>query len=413
MRRFHPLVSAGPMRHRPVSNVELAPRMASAITTVVILCFFGVALTYAVKGGFGALKLTVFGVLMLMLLGLQFCHSFPARVPRWARHQRVTLAVQAALTFAPFTFFGAAWLGMPGFLCSSCLLVLRPALAWAAFAVVVVATGAVQFLVGYGADQLPYNTVATVLTGLVVYGLSRLTGLIAEVQAARDELVRVTLAQERVRFARDLHDLLGFSLSTITLKCELAHRLVRVDPERAESEITEIVQATRQASAEVRSVAGSYLRVSLDRELPAAASLLRAVGIHTEVRVAQGEVSSAVDAVLATVLREGVTNMLRHSKAQNCVIEAAAADGSVRLVIANDGLRDGIRDARGAHFAEVPGGVASGGNGLCSLAARATALGGRLDSGERPDGWFELSVVLPAQAAGKGGKGAVTASRNP
>ncbi|MBL1087605.1 histidine kinase [Streptomyces actinomycinicus] len=409
MRWFRPLVSARPLRHRPVSNVELAPRMASAVTTVVILCFFGVALTYAVSGGFGALKLAVFGVLMLMLLGLQFCHSFPARAPRWARQRGLTLALQTVLTFAPFVFFGAAWLGMPGFLCSSCLLVLRPALAWAAFGLAVVATGAVQFLVGYGVAQLPYNTVATVLTGLVVYGLSRLTGVIAEVQAARDELVRVTLAQERVRFARDLHDLLGFSLSTITLKCELAHRLVRVDPERAESEITEIVQATRQASAEVRSVASSYLRMSLERELEAASSLLRAVGIHAEVRVATGPVSPAVDVVLATVLREGVTNMLRHSKAQNCVIEAAHGAGRVHLVIANDGLRD----ARSAHFPEASGVASAGGNGLSSLAARAAAIGGRLDSGERPDGWFRLAVDLPAQATGQDGEDALTTGRHP
>jgi two-component system sensor histidine kinase DesK len=163
----------------------------------------------------------------------------------------------------------------------------------------------------------------------------------------------------------------------------------------------------------VRSVASSYLRMSLDREVPSAASLLRAVGIHAEVRVAAGEVSPAVDAVLATVLREGVTNMLRHSKAQNCVIEAAAADGSVRLVIANDGLRDGVRDAQSAHFAGVPGAAACGGTGLSSLAARATALGGLVDSGERADGWFELSVVLPARATGKDDEGVVTASRNP
>ncbi|GAA2947596.1 hypothetical protein GCM10020227_13120 [Streptomyces flavovirens] len=394
MRWFRSLIPAGPMGQRPVSNVELAPRVASAITTGVILCFLGVALTYAVSSGLGTLGLTAFGVLLLLLLGLQFCHSFPARAPRWARHQRATLAAQAVLTFGPFAFFGAAWLGMPGFLCSSCLLVLRPLLAWAALSLVVLATGAVQFLVGYGVGELAYNTVATVLTGLVVYGLSRLTGLIGEVQAARDELVRVTLAQERVRFARDLHDLLGFSLSTITLKCELAYCLVRLDPERAEGEITEIVQMARQASAEVRSVAGSYLQMSLERELPAASSLLRAVGIHAEVRVAAGKVSPAVDSVLATVLREGVTNMLRHSKAQKCVITADAVEESVHLVIANDGLRD----ARQSHFAEAPGRAASGGSGLISLAARAAALGGRLDSGERPDGWFQLAVELPARA---------------
>ncbi|MFF1923583.1 histidine kinase [Streptomyces sp. NPDC058221] len=386
------------MHSRPVSNDELAPRLAAVITTVVILCFLGVALTYAVGSGLGALGLAGFGALMLFLFCLQLCHSFPARIPRVADRYRLTLSIQTVVTFVPFSFFGAAWLGMPGFLAASCLLRLRPKPAWIAFALIVAATGGVQFGVGYGAEDLAYNTVATVITGLVLYGLSRLSGLINEVQSARDELVRMTLAQERVRFARDLHDLLGFSLSSITLKCELVHRLVRLDPERAETEITEIVQASRQALREVRSVAGSYLRVTLDREVPAAASLLRAVGIHVEVRVAVGSVTPSVDLVLATVLREGVTNVLRHSKAQHCVIEAAADKdtGTVRLSLVNDGLRD----IRAAHFAEVPG--ASGGNGLSSLAARAAALGGRLESGERPDGCFELAVALSALAGGDG-----------
>ncbi|GAB3113272.1 hypothetical protein GCM10027160_16800 [Streptomyces calidiresistens] len=401
--------------------------MATSITTVVILCFLGVALTYAIEGGFSAVEITLCVLLMMLLLFLQLCHSFPTWFPRVSAHPRTTLILQTVLTFAPFTVFGIAWLGMPGFLASSCLLLLRPGLAWPAFALVIVATGVAQFAVGYGVERLGYNIVATGLTGLVVYGLSRLTSLINEVQAARDELVRMALARERIRFARDLHDLLGFSLSTIALKSELAHRLIKRDPERAETEIIEIVRDARQALTEMRSVAGSYLRMSLERELDAASSLLRAMGIHAEMRIEVGTLPRDTDSTLATVLREGVTNVLRHSKAQECRIEVTTDERGVRLSIANDGLRD----AGTAHFTDSktaprrPGGDSAappdthpaettGGNGLSNIAARARALGGDLRAGERADGWYELTVLIPvAQGDRDPSDGSVTASRNP
>lgn len=372
----------------------MAPRVAGTITVVVILCFFAVALTHAVNAGFGAGELSACGGLMALLLCIQLSHSFPDWIPGAARHRTATYAVQAVLTFAPFALFGSAWLGMPGFLAASSLLVLRPAAGWISFAAITVATCGVQFAVGYGLDQLAYNCVATVLTGLVVYGLSRLSELVREVQEAREELVRLAVTQERLRFARDLHDLLGFSLSTITLKCELVHRLVRVQPERAEMEITEIVQTARQALTDVRSVASSYVRMNLNREVESACSLLRAVGIRTDVRITREPLSAPVDTVLATVLREGVTNLLRHSKAQHCVIEACADDATVRLRIANDGLRD-RGSAHGTDGEGVTGGV-----GLRSLTIRAESLGGRLACRVRPEGWFELNVELPRHPAG-------------
>ncbi|MEV3993027.1 histidine kinase [Streptomyces sp. NPDC049837] len=382
----------------------MAPRVARTITVVVILCFFAVGLTYAVDAGFGAGELALCGVLMLTLLFLQLSHSFPEWTPRVAPFRLATLALQAGLTFAPFALFGAAWLGMPGFLAGSALLVLKSALGWAAFTTVTVMTGIVQFAVGYGVGQLAYNCVATVLTGLVVYGLSRLSGLIREVQAAREELIRMALTQERLRFARDLHDLLGFSLSTIKLKCELAHRLVRVQPERAEMEITEIVQTARQALADVRSVASSYVQMNLDHEVRSAVSLLRAMGIHTEIRVTKEPLHPSVETVFATVLREGVTNMLRHSKAQHCVIEAWAEEDTVRLRIANDGLRDRDSfDSAGSSGSSgsSDGEAVTGGVGLRSLTARAEALGGRLAHRVRADGWFELAVDIPPRPSGE------------
>ncbi|MGE7386847.1 sensor histidine kinase [Streptomyces sp. NPDC004126] len=359
-----------------------------------ILCFFGVGLTYAVGAGMGAGQLALCGALMLTLLVLQLSHSLPLWIPRAARHRGLTLSLQAVLTFVPFTLFGAAWLGMPGFLAASALLVLGAARGWTAFAGVAVATGFVQFAVGYGVGQLAYNSLATVLTGLVVYGLSRLSGLVREVQMAREELVRLAVTQERLRFARDLHDLLGFSLSTITLKCELAHRLMRVQPERAEMELTEIVQTARQALTDVRSVASSYVHMTLNREVVSAASLLRAVGIRTDIRVTRAPLHASVDTVLATVLREGVTNLLRHSKAQHCVVTADTGEDTVRFCIANDGLSEKDSVHCDTDRTGVPGGV-----GLRSLTIRAEALGGRLSWRVRPDGWFELVAELPLQPA--------------
>ncbi|MFJ3786670.1 sensor histidine kinase [Streptomyces sp. NPDC090093] len=389
--------TASPSRDTPFEEglapqAEMAPRVAVAITTVVICGFFAVAVTYVLQARYTTLGLVSCFALLLVLMGLQLCHSFPSFMPcAVSRYRRWTLAAQVLLTYAPFGVFGAAWLGMPGFLAASSLLVLRTALGWLAFGTVVVTTGALQFAVGFGVGELAYNCVATALTGLVVYGVSRLASLIREVQTAREELAHLAITQERLRFARDLHDLLGYSLSTITLKCELASRLVRLDPERAETEITEILQTARQALADVRAVASSYLHMSLRRELDSAESLLRTIGIRTEVRAGVELPPGPVDTVLATVLREGITNVLQHSKAQHCVIETAEEGDHVRITVVNDG----VGEERSIFHTAAPG---AGGSGLNNMTTRVEALGGRLTSGVREDGWFRLSAEVPRQA---------------
>lgn len=377
--------------HRPAPHTELAPRTAVTITAIVILGFFLVALTYVLRDEHGAGALVLCLALMLLLFALQLGHSFPSRVPILAGRRERTLAAQALLTYLPFTLFGAAWLGMPGFLAASCLLVLKSVLAWVCFGTVVVSTGVIQYAVGFGGGELAYNVTATALTGLVVYGLSRLAELMREVQEAREELARFAITRERLRFARDLHDLLGSSLSTITLKCELAYRLVRLHPARAEAEIVEILHTSRQALADVRSVASSYLHMSLTREITAAESLLSAVGIDTRVRAAADLPAGGADAVLATVLREGITNVLRHSKARHCVIETLLDHDRVRLTLTNDGIDAG-------ETPRVAAGATEGGSGLRNMATRVLALGGTLTAAARADGWFELTAELPVDA---------------
>ncbi|MDT3400260.1 histidine kinase [Streptomyces sp. B1866] len=390
----------------------LAPRLAMAITVVVLLGYFCVAVVYTVdahprvRAVSTALTMLCLLVVQGVLLGLQLAHSFPGLAPRLSGARRRTLGLQALLTFLPFLAFKEAWLGMPGFLAGSSLLVLGRPLGWAVYGAVLAGTDAVLFRVGFGWGEVAYTTVSTALTGLVVFGLSRLTGMVEEVTHSRAELARMAVSQERLRFSRDLHDLLGYSLSTITLKCELVHRLVPQQNARARQELSEILRTSRQALADVRAVASGYRMMSLAGEARTAQSMLAAVGISTTVRLDCGRLPDRVDTVLASVLREGLTNVLRHSHAEHCVIDARRVGRRIRLVLANDGVggQTTILGPAGADDA----GRAGGGSGLDNLTARVARFGGRLRAGLRDDGWFELraEVELSADLADEAAAGA-------
>src|SRR5262249_21182601 len=136
------------------------------------------------------------------------------------------LAVQAGLVYLPLLQYGDSWLGLPSLLAGTVLLVLPPVAAWTAVAAVVASLGLGEAELTGLAITTTYIALATVVFGLEVYGLTRLARLITELHAARSELASAAVAHERLRFARDLHDLLGLRLSEIAPKGELAHRLV-------------------------------------------------------------------------------------------------------------------------------------------------------------------------------------------
>ncbi|SDP00859.1 two-component system, NarL family, sensor histidine kinase DesK [Streptomyces sp. cf386] len=374
---------------------DMAPRLATTITLVVLLGFAAVALSYIPESSYSTTGLVEFTGTLALLCTLQLCHSFPHLIERLVPYRYWTLAAQTLLTFLPFAFFHAAWLGMPGLLSASMLLVLPRVFAWPAFGAVAALTGLIQFAVGYRYEQFAYNVVATCLTGLVLYALSRLTELVREVQSARSELAHLAVTQERLRFARDLHDLLGYSLSTITLKCELTLRLMDPQPDRAERELREVLQTARQALSDVRSVASGYRQMNLVPEIAAAESMLNDLGIRTTVRLEEAALPLATDTVLATVLREGITNMLRHSKAQQCVMETTRQGPDLRLRIANDGVGT-------ATSLLTAGEREAGGSGLSNLRTRVAAQGGRLTVGVPAEGWFELVATVPLEAVESG-----------
>ncbi len=199
-----------------------------------------------------------------------------------------------------------------------------------------------------------------------MFGLSRLTAAsIRYVHATRAELAQLAVIRERMRFARDLHDLLGYSLSAITLKAELTRRLVGSNPERARDELADVVDIARQALADVRLVASGYRNMSL-AEGGGLGRLAARHGRHHGRHRDQLRCRSTrpVDTVLATMLREAVTNMLGTARREHCTIKAER-DGRVRHVAGDQRRR-----------ATVIGGSRRDGGGLENLAMRLEAVGG-------------------------------------
>jgi two-component system sensor histidine kinase DesK len=299
------------------------------------------------------------------------------------------LALLAGLTYLPFPLFGRDWHGMPGILGGAALLVLPAVAALVVLLLIVVSTAALEY--GYltpeesVAETLLYMGIGTVVISLIVYGLGRVGYLVAEVNGAREDLMRVAIARERLRIARDVHDLLGLSLSTVTLKCELASRLVGTDPERARTELADALAAARRALSDMRTVIGGGQRLSLETECRLAESILAAADVDVTLHQDGVLPDEPVNSVLATVLREGVTNVLRHSEAERCDILLRCSSGEVTLRISNDGVVPvGSRPGRGTE----------GGNGLRNMAHRVQALGGELTA-EADEQGYRLRARVP------------------
>jgi two-component system sensor histidine kinase DesK len=210
---------------------------------------------------------------------------------------------------------------------------------------------------------------------LLIGGLLRANAALRE---ARAELAEMAVAEERLRFSRDLHDLLGHSLSLIALKAELARKLLPDRRDAAATELEQIRELTRSALQQVRDAVDGYRRPSLPSELAGARVALEAAGIELHVDAGEEPLAPEVESVLAWAVREGATNAIRHSHARRAEITLRPGV----LEIADDG--DGAPRPEPA------------GNGLTGLRERVQAIGGTVEAGAGPGGGFRLVVRVPA-----------------
>lgn len=198
-----------------------------------------------------------------------------------------------------------------------------------------------------------------------------------ELEAALEENQRLAAIAERERIARDLHDLLGHTLSVITLKAELAARLAGRDPARAAQEMREVERISREATAQVREAVQGYRSRGLQGELAGAKLALQTAGIRFDYYAQPLTLSPTQESVLGLALREAVTNVIRHSGATCCVVRLLEEGGGVLLEVEDDGK----------------GGVLEEGSGLRGMRQRAEALGGRFE--RSGDGGTKLRLWLP------------------
>jgi two-component system, NarL family, sensor histidine kinase DesK len=232
---------------------------------------------------------------------------------------------------------------------------------------------------------------ATVLgVGVSFLAFRRLTEANQALREAREDLARVAVAEERLRFARDIHDLLGHSLSVITLKSEVAGRLLATSPERAAKEVAEIEAVAREALREVRDAVTGYRQATLGVEMAAARTALAAAGIAWNEEVAPLDVPAGVEGPLAWALREGVTNVIRHSHARTCHITVARSDAWAQVTVVDDGPGDATNGRSTGQ--EVGSGF---GNGLRGLSERLGLAGGTLEAGPVAGGGYRLCAAVP------------------
>ncbi|MDC0772611.1 sensor histidine kinase [Streptomyces sp. HD] len=371
-------------RTGPGTTRRPAPRTAQTILVTVLLGYFCVTAFDVISTGPSGIEQAVAGAVLVTAFLLQLYHSHPRARAAPTASKALTLIAQAAATYLPLVFFPWEWGAMAGFLPGSLLLLLPSPINWAAYGVVELSMLVMPVDGRHSVLDGVYLFQATLLTGLVVYGLTQLSALVGEVHASRGEMARTAVSQERLRFSRDLHDLLGYSLSAIALKSELIRRIVTTQPERATAEITEVLDISRQSLADVRMVASLYRDMSLAQEVGSARSILSAADIEVRAEIAEVPMDRRTDTVLATVLREAVTNLLRHSHASTCSIDVTHRAGRVRLAITNNGVLP---------HSGPP--VPHSGSGLGNLATRVRALGGCLEARLCPDDVFQLVAEVP------------------
>ncbi|MFF6999059.1 sensor histidine kinase [Streptomyces sp. NPDC008313] len=364
----------------------------------------------------GALGLLTFNSLYVYVIFRAFL-----KVTREARSTRVALVLMTAVTSGLAFAYGENWLYFFPLLGLAAGAVVRGRwLGWTAVALTALGAAVAQLRGGTAAAvNVAYGTF---LSTMVTAAILSLTETVRELRAAREELARRAVEEERLRFSRDLHDLLGHTLSVVVVKSEAARRLAHRDLEAALVQVTDIESVGRQALTEIREAVTGYREGSLATELDRACSALTAAGVEPVVRRSGPPLVPRTEALLGWVVREAVTNVVRHSGATRCGITVDGTAERVRLEVSDDGAEaltgppatgpgagpsldgpslDGPPPAGPPPAAGPLAGpplAVIGGTGLKGLTERLAAAGGSLEAGPAQGGGFLVTAELPAES---------------
>jgi two-component system, NarL family, sensor histidine kinase DesK len=329
---------------------------------------------------------------------------------RYARWQWLVLPVVFALGAALFAVGGMAWLTALAVASAGVGSMTpdgRPTVIGLVCCIGTAVT--ISAATGLSAGNTLVAGAVTALGNLLAHSAEHRNVLMYRLKETRAELARAAVAEERLRISRDLHDLLGHSLSLIALKAELAGRVIGKDPARAAREIADLETVARRSLTEVRQAVTGYRQPSLAAELVSSRRMLASAGVDCRVQ-APGAYSlpSLVDALLAWTVREGATNIVRHAAAKHAeiVIEVTDTEASARLsdggigVPANGaGPGQTATAGPGPRAGADPGVGPAAGSGLAGLAERAARLGGTMSAGAGRGGGFWLRVSVPLTTA--------------
>jgi two-component system sensor histidine kinase DesK len=379
-----PLASAPPLQRRAwwLLVAIHVPSIAFVIAQV------GLGLGFPGPSGHAPFALP----LAIAASALQLRHSLASAQGVRPRYWQWSLLAVVLISYVPLPLLGERAITLQWFVVASFAMLLPARVALVTSVATALASGiwyasmtqSITSTTGEAAWAFAYWEALQFLGGAGLYGATRLVRLMDQLHDARADLAELAIARERLRISRDLHDLLGQSLSAVSLKGDLAVGLLaRGEQSRAVSEIESLVSVARTALRDLRDIAHREPPIALASEIERATDLLASTGTETRLDVAVKTLPPAIDELFAWALREGVTNVLRHSTATSCAIHIGREEGVVRLEITNDGA--------------MP--AASGGNGLSGLAARAAALSGAASARSMGDGRFRLRVDVPEAVA--------------
>jgi two-component system sensor histidine kinase DesK len=340
-----------PLRARigaTIGLLFLAPAVSDLVR--VPLAPWRLAVSAAALAAFVALYLTLLPP--ARWIQCRWRYAMPAGIAGLGALAVGSLAAGAPQSFVPLFVYVAAAAGM----------LLPPRVAVAAIGVTAGATAVAAPLVGMGQSGSGSIVLTVIAIGAMTGAFGRQIRTNIELRAAREEVTRLAVSEERLRFSRDLHDLVGHSLSVIALKSELAAKLIDRDGSRAAAELADVQAVTRQALVEVREAVQGYRSLALADAVDNARTALAAAGIECRIEGSDAVLPHAVETVLAYAVR------------------LHADDTSAAVEVSDDGRA---------------GPASSGGSGLAGLAERAERLRGTFEAGARPEGGFRLRLTVP------------------